>query len=172
MWASVPMMLLLAACGGPQESASMKEAKAIHEQLTRLSGELHDALMEAMAPLEDQIDSAMMVGDTLLAAELAKLEGQLDRIDVRFHDWSETVVEIPGQACTHDHGHEGHDHGHAGHDHGDHADHDHAGHDHDHSHDHGASLPEGLSDEEILEIQQALKSALDSLKAEFDRVTE
>ena len=172
MWGIVPMMLLLAACGGPQESASMKEAKAIHEQLTRLSGELHDALMEAMAPLEDQIDSAMMVGDTLLAAELAKLEGQLDRIDVRFHDWSETVVEIPGQACTHDHGHEGHDHGHAGHDHGDHADHDHAGHDHDHSHDHGATLPEGLSDEEILEIQQALKSALDSLKAEFDRVTE
>ena len=174
MWASVPMMLLLAACGGPQESASMKEAKAIHEQLTRLSGELHDALMEAMAPLEDQIDSAMMVGDTLLAAELAKLEGQLDRIDVRFHDWSETVVEIPGQACTHDHGHEGHDHDHEGHDHdhGDHADHDHAGHDHDHSHDHGATLPEGLSDEEILEIQQALKSALDSLKAEFDRVTE
>ena len=150
----------------------MKEAKAIHEQLTRLSGELHDALMEAMAPLEDQIDSAMMVGDTLLAAELAKLEGQLDRIDVRFHDWSETVVEIPGEACNHDHGHEGHDHGHAGHDHGDHADHDHAGHDHDHSHDHGATLPEGLSDEEILEIQQALKSALDSLKAEFDRVTE
>ena len=172
MWAIVPMMLLLAACGGPQESASMKEAKAIHEQLTRLSGELHDALMEAMAPLEDQIDSAMMVGDTLLAAELAKLEGQLDRIDVRFHDWSETVVEIPGEACNHDHGHEGHDHGHAGHDHGDHADHDHAGHDHDHSHDHGATLPEGLSDEEILEIQQALKSALDSLKAEFDRVTE
>ena len=176
MWASVPMMLLLAACGGPQESASMKEAKAIHEQFTRLSGELHDALMEAMAPLEDQIDSAMMAGDTLLAAELAKLEGQLDRIDVRFHDWSETVVEIPGQACNHDHGHEGHDHeghdhGHD-HDHGDHADHDHAGHDHDHSHDHGATLPEGLSDEEILEIQQALKSALDSLKAEFDRVTE
>ena len=166
------IVVILGSCGIPQESASLKEAQAIHEQLTRLSGELHDALMEAMAPLEDQIDSAMMVGDTLLAAELAKLEGQLDRIDVRFHDWSETVVEIPGQACTHDHGHEGHDHGHAGHDHGDHADHDHAGHDHDHSHDHGASLPEGLSDEEILEIQQALKSVLDSLKAEFDRVTE
>ena len=165
------IVVILGSCGIPQESASLKEAQAIHEQLTRLSGELHDALMEAMAPLEDQIDSAMMVGDTLLAAELAKLEGQLDRIDVRFHDWSETVVEIPGQACTHDHGHEGHDHGHD-HDDGDHADHDHAGHDHDHSHDHGATLPEGLSDEEILEIQQALKSALDSLKAEFDRVTE
>ena len=156
--------LLITACGGPQESASMKEAKAIHEQLTRISGELHDAILEAMEPLEGQIDSAMVVGDTLLAAELAKLEGKLDRIDVRFHDWSETVVEIPGQACNHDHGHEGHDHGH---DHG-----DHAGHDHDHSHDHGATLPDGLSDEEILEIQQALLAALDSLKADFTRVTE
>ena len=155
---------LITACGGPQESASMKEAKAIHEQLTRISGELHDAILEAMEPLEGQIDSAMVVGDTLLAAELAKLEGKLDRIDVRFHDWSETVVEIPGQACNHDHGHEGHDHGH---DHG-----DHAGHDHDHSHDHGATLPDGLSDEEILEIQQALLAALDSLKADFTRVTE
>ena len=188
-WACVAMMVMLAACGGEQESAAMKEAKAVHEQLTRISGELHDALMAAMAPLEDQIDSAMMAGDTLLAAELAKLEGQLDRIDVRFHDWSETVVEIPGQACTHDHGHSGHDHGHAhdhdGHDHADHEghnhdDHDHADHNHDdhdhsghdHAHDHGAQLPEGLSDEEILEIQQALKAELDSLKADFDRLTD
>ena len=105
----------------------MKEAKAVHEQLTRISGELHESLMVAMAPLEDKIDSAIMAGDTLLAAELAKVEGKLDRIDVRFHDWSETVVEIPGQACNHDHGHEGHDHGdHEGHDHGDHEGHDHA----------------------------------------------
>lgn len=168
-WALASVVVMLAACGGEQESASMKEAKAVHEQLTRISGELHDALMEAMAPLEDKIDSAMMVGDTLLAAELAKLEGQLDRIDVRFHDWSETVVEIPGQACTHDHGGGGHDHDHA-HDHDGHDHADHEGHDHDH--DHGAQLPEGLSDEEILEIQQALKAELDSLKADFDRLTD
>lgn len=147
----------------------MKEAKAVHEQLTRIGEELHESLMVAMAPLEDKIDSAMMVGDTLLAAELAKIEGKLDRIDVRFHDWSETVVEIPGQACNHDHDHSGHDHGHSH----DHDGHDHAhDHDHDHSHDHGATLPDGLSDEEILEIQQALMSALDSLRADFDRATE
>ena len=151
---------LLIACGGPQESASMKEAKAVHEQLTRISDELHDAMFDAMAPLEEQIDSAMVAGDTLMAAELAKLEGRLDRIHVRFHDWSETVVEIPGQACTHDHSH----------DHGDHDGHDHG--DHDHSHDHGATLPEGLSDEEVLEIQQALLAAIDSLKADFDRAVE
>ena len=81
-----------------------------------------------------------------MAAQLAKLEGKLDRIHVRFHDWSETVTEIPGQACTHDHSyhHDGHDHG------------------HDHSHDHGATLPDGLSDDEIPEIQQALLAALDA----------
>ena len=176
--AVVALSVVLVSCGGPTESVAMKEAKDVHEQLVRISGELHDVLMESMAPLEGQIDSAMMVGDTLLAAELAKLEGKLDRIDVRFHDWSETVVEIPGQACTHDHDHSGHDHDghdHAGHDHADHdhsghdhADHDHSGHDHDHHH--GAQLPEGLSDAEILEIQQALKTALDSLKADFDRI--
>jgi len=143
---------MLVACGGPQESASMKEAKAIHGQLTRISDELHDAIFDAMAPLEGQVDSAMVAGDTLLAAELAKLEGKLDHIHVRFHDWSETVVEIPGQGCTHDHGH----------------DHD----DHDHGHEHGATLPEGLSDEEVLGIQQALLAVLDSLKADFDRATE
>ena len=138
---------LLVACGGPQESASMKEAKAIHEQLTRISDELHDAMFDAMAPLEEQIDSAMVAGDTLMAAQLAKLEGKLDRIHVRFHDWSETVTEIPGHACTHDHSH-------------------------DHDHSHGATLPDGLSDEEILEIQQALKAELDSLKADFYRLTD
>jgi hypothetical protein len=83
-------------CQNEQESATMKDSMAIHEQLTCISGELHDALIEAMAPLECKIDSAVMAGETLLAAELTKLEGQLDRIVVRFHDWSETVVEIPG----------------------------------------------------------------------------
>lgn len=161
--AAVAVVMAFVSCGGPQESAAMKEAKAVHEQLTRISGELHESLMVAMAPLEDKIDSAMMTGDTLLAAELAKLEGKLDRIDVRFHDWSETVVEIPGQACTHDHDHSGHDHEHG---------HDHDGHDHAHDHDHGPQLPEGLSDEEILEIQQALKVELDKLKAEFEQIQE
>ena len=159
--------LLAIGCGTPPESEALKEAKAVHAQLTRIGEELHESLMVAMAPLEGQIDSAMMEGDTLLAAELAKLEGKLDRIDVRFHDWSETVVEIPGQACTHDHDHSEHDHGHSH----DHDGHDHADHEgHDHSHDHGAALPEGLSDEDILDIQAALKTVLDSLKLDFERV--
>ena len=58
--ASMAVVVLFASCGEPQESAAMKEAKAVHEQLTRISGELHESLMVAMAPLEDKIDSAIM----------------------------------------------------------------------------------------------------------------
>ena len=56
-------------------------------------------------------------------------------------------------------------HDHDGHDHADHQGHD-------HSHDHGAALPDGLSDEDILDIQAALKTVLDSLKLDFERVVD
>jgi ABC-type Zn2+ transport system substrate-binding protein/surface adhesin len=83
--------------------------------------------------------------------QLARVESQLGELDVRFHDWEATVAPLPGAACNHDH---------------DHA-HDHAGHDHDHAHDHdhgsSASL-EGMSDQAILEIQQALMAELLAMK--------
>ena len=64
----------------------------------------------------------------------------------------------------HDHAHEGHDHdhdqAHEGHDHG-----------HDHAHDHGNELSlEGMSDEEIREIQAALLTELQALQAAYDAV--
>ena len=40
------------------------------------------------------------------------------------------------------------------------------------THDHGVQLPEGLSDEDILEIQKALMAGLDKLKAEFEGIQE
>ena len=81
--------------------------------------------------------------------------------DVRVHDWSETVVEVPGIESDHD-DHAGHDH--AGHDHGSHAGHDH---DHDHSH-HTAISLEGMSDDEILAIQEALLAELETLQALYE----
>ena len=55
----------------------MKEAKAVHEQLTRISGELHESLMVAMAPLEDKIDSAIMTGDTLARGRIGETRRQV-----------------------------------------------------------------------------------------------
>jgi len=141
---------LFAACGEPADSPSLQEARKIHEQVNRLSGELHDAMVASLEAVEGQIEQTMLAGDSAVAMQLARVESRLGELDVRFHDWNETVVGIPGDACNHDHAH---DHG------------------HDHDHDHGNSVTlEGMSDAEVLEIQQALLLELQSLQAAFDSV--
>jgi len=147
------------ACGDAPTSLTLEEANKIHGQLTRLSGELHDRMLAETAALEVEIESAMLAGDSSLALQLARIESRMNEWDVRFHDWSETVVEVPGIESDHD-DHAGHDH--AGHDHG-----SHAGHDHDHSH-HAAISLEGMSDDEILAIQEALLAELETLQALYE----
>ena len=152
--------LLAFGCGEKAESASLKEARKLHDQLSRISGDLHEAMQASLVRIEEEIEASMSAGDSTLAIQLARLESQLGELDVRFHDWESTVVGIPGDACNHDHDH-GHDHGH---------DHSH-GHDHDHAHDHGNELSlEGMSDEEIREIQAALLAELQALQATYDAV--
>ena len=143
---------LFAACGEPADSPSLQEARKIHEQVNRLSGELHDAMVASLEAVEGQIEQTMLAGDSAVAMQLARVESRLGELDVRFHDWNETVVGIPGDACNHDHAH----------------DHDY-GHDHDHGHGNSVTL-EGMSDAEVLEIQQALLLELQSLQAAFDSV--
>lgn len=156
-------------CGETAESESLKEARKLHEQLTRISGDLHDAMQASLASIETQIDERMVQGDSALAIQLARVESQLGELDVRFHDWESTVVGIPGDACNHDHSHDhGHDHAHEGHDHEGH-DHNHA---HDHAHDHGTELSlEGMNDEQIREIQAALLAELQAIQAAYEAVT-
>ena len=152
--------LLALGCGEKAESESLKEARKLHDQLSRISGDLHEAMQASLVRIEEEIEASMSAGDSTLAIQLARLESQLGELDVRFHDWESTVVGIPGDACNHDHDH-GHDHGH---------DHSH-GHDHDHAHDHGNELSlEGMSDEEIREIQAALLAELQALQATYDAV--
>lgn len=171
---AIALCCVAVGCGEPAESESLKEARKLHDQLSRISGDLHGALQASLVRIEEEIESSMSAGDSTLAIQLARLESQLGELDVRFHDWESTVVGIPGDACNHDHGHDhdnDHDHAHEGHDH----DHDqaHEGHDHghDHAHDHGNELSlEGMSDEEIREIQAALLTELQALQAAYDAV--
>ena len=181
---AVALCCVAVGCGEPAESESLKEARKLHDQLTRISGDLHEAMQASLVRIEEEIEASMSAGDSTLAIQLARLESQLGELDVRFHDWESTVVGIPGDACNHNHDHahdhEGHDHGHDhDHDHA-HEDHDHEGHDHeghdyghdhDHAHDHGNELSlEGMSDDEIREIQAALLVELQSLQAAYDAV--
>ena len=160
---AIALCCLAVGCGEPAESESLKEARKLHDQLSRISGDLHEALQASLVRIEEEIEASMSAGDSTLAIQLARLESQLGELDVRFHDWESTVVGIPGDACNHDHGHD-HDHAHEGHDHGDHSGHDHA-------HDHGNELSlEGMSDDEIREIQAALLAELQALQAAYDAV--
>ena len=154
---AIALFCVAVGCGEPAESESLKEARKLHDQLSRISGDLHEAMQASLVRIEEEIEASMSAGDSTLAIQLARLESQLGELDVRFHDWESTVVGIPGDACNHDHGH---DHGH---------DHDHEG--HDHAHDHGNELSlEGMSDEEIREIQAALLGELQALQAAYDAV--
>lgn len=147
-------------CGETAESESLKEARKLHEQVMRISGDLHAAMQASLAQVEEGIEASMAQGDSVLAIQLARVESQLGELDVRFHDWEATVVGIPGDACNHDHGHD-HDHGHEGHDHA-----------HDHAHDHGNELSlEGMTDEQIREIQAALLAELQAIQTAYDAAT-
>ena len=156
---AIALCCVAVGCGEPAESESLKEARKLHDQLTRISGDLHEAMQASLMRIEEEIEASMSAGDSTLAIQLARLESQLGELDVRFHDWESTVVGIPGDACNHDHDHA---HDYEGHDHG---------HDHDHAHDHGNELSlEGMSDDEIREIQAALLAELQSLQAAYDAV--
>ena len=164
---AIALCCVAVGCGEPAESESLKEARKLHDQLTRISGELHEAMQASLVRIEEEIEASMSAGDSTLAIQLARLESQLGELDVRFHDWESTVVGIPGDACNHDHDHT---HDHEGHDHGHDHDHAHEGDDHE-GHDHGNELSlEGMSDEEIREIQAALFAELQSLQAAYDAV--
>lgn len=132
-------------CSDTAPSASLEEAQKIHAQLDRLSADLHGELQMALGATEARIESSITIGDSLLAMQLARVESQLGELDVRFHDWEATVVPLPGAACEHDHAHD---------------------------HDHGSSASmEGMSDEAILEIQQALMIELLAMKDALTRAT-
>ena len=158
---AIALCCVAVGCGEPAESESLKEARKLHDQLSRISGDLHEAMQASLVRIEEEIGASMSAGDSTLAIQLARLESQLGELDVRFHDWESTVVGIPGDACNHDHGH---DHGHE-------HDHDHEGHDHDHAHDHGNELSlAGMSEDESREIQAALLAELRALQAAYDAV--
>ena len=145
---AIALCCVAVGCGEPAESESLKEARKLHDQLSRISGDLHDAMQASLVRIEEEVEASMSAGDSTLAIQLARLESQLGELDVRFHDWESTVVGIPGDACNHDHGH-----------------------DHGHEHDHGNELSlEGMSDEEIREIQAALLAELQGLQAAYDAV--
>jgi len=156
---AVVLAFCVSSCGdsAPADSAELAEAKVVHEAIVAQSDSLHEVIAGRLGAVRDSLASAHAAGDSAAIASWTTLEQQLNTIDLQFHDWMQTMVEIPGHAHDHAHDHGDGEAGEAGHE----------GHDHAHDHGAGASL-EGMSDAQILEIQKELQSRLSAIEAELN----
>lgn len=137
---SVVVIITLVACHNHEDSATMKEAKKVHEGMIKLQDQMEETIGAKTLQIQDQLNVKLAEGDSLAAEQLQGLRNQIDRWNNVLHQWEEDMVEIPGHAHTHAEGEE----------------HDHSSH---------AGTLEGLSDEEILDIQNELAKKLDSIQS-------
>lgn len=142
---SVIAIFTLVACHNHEDSATMKEAKKVHEGMIKLQAQMEETIGAKTSQIQDQLDAKLAEGDSLAAEQLQGLRNQIDSWHNALHQWEEEMVEIPGHAHTHADGEE----------------HDHSSH---------AGTLEGLSDEEILEIQNELAKKLDSIKSGVEQI--
>jgi len=131
------MALLLSACHTHEDSATMKEARAVNEETTLVarSFELRSDMVR-----EDLVTRmAMEETPEEVKEKMAEVLSQLDELEAQYQAWMSDQVLLPGATCNHDH-----------------ADGEH--------HHHHASLDD-LSDEDHLELQKAIRAELDKLVA-------
>jgi hypothetical protein len=137
-------LMVLTSCGdsGRGQNRTIKQAAAIHEEiLTR-----HDSIYSALEREKKRINEQLSSG-TLNADKKSAYESMIRSIDKSFRilgTWEESVVGVPGF----EHAHEEHGH---------------------HSHDHlKEEIAKGMSDKEILELQQALQGRLEEVSSQIN----
>ena len=101
------LLVALPGCHWHEDSATMKEARALNEETTEVGRKFHqriDMIREDLqAQLADQPESEK-VEATLV---------QLDALDARYETWMSNQILLPGQTCNHDHADGEHHHHHA-----------------------------------------------------------
>ena len=129
-------LVLIWACSGHAENETLKKAAEVHNEAVEI-GHKASLLVSQLKQMEDSISVAH--------------RDSLQSVISSLSEWYETLVEVPGYDHEDEHGHEGHDH---------------SGHDHHHDHDHGGDVNylEGLSPEEVLEVQEALKREVQQIE--------
>jgi hypothetical protein len=148
--------LFAMACGGPKEdSASLKEAKEVHNRMVGVASEMKDIIALKLqeheskwAPIAAKGDTLLAAGDSLLASKLALLSNKLKSVQDGLAAWESSLVALPGEEHAHDHAHEGHDHA------------------HDHSH---AASPE-LTDDQLLELHKEQEAQLMALRDSLNAI--
>ena len=132
-------LLVLMGCHSHEDSATMKEARALNVETTEVGRKFHDRLDMIREDLE-----AQLAGDSGgLAPSFERALATLGDLDARYEAWMSNQILLPGQSCNHDHA-EG-----------------------EHHHHHHESMDD-LSDADHLELQKAIRAELDGLVKELN----
>ena len=135
------------ACG-PDKDPKMEEAGKIHLASMEIEEALHEQI-EGIDSLKVVLnDKKKSLTDAAAIASIDSTVAQLDAVAKSFEEWEESLVEVPGLPHEHHH-HEGEEH---------------------HHHDHKPA-PE-VSGEQMIEIQKEIKTNIEKIKADLERVQE
>ena len=131
------MALLLSACHTHEDSATMKEARAVNEETTLVARSFE----QRSDMVREDLVTRMAMEETPeeVKEKMAAVLSQLDELEAQYQAWMSDQVLLPGATCNHDHAEGEHHH-------------------------HHASLDD-LSDENHLELQKAIRAELDKLVA-------
>ena len=131
------LALLLSACHTHEDSATMKEARAVNEETTLVARSFE----QRSDMVREDLVTRMAMEETPeeVKEKMAAVLSQLDELEAQYQAWMSDQVLLPGATCNHDH-----------------ADGEH--------HHHHTSLDD-LSDEDHLELQKAIRAELDKLVA-------
>ena len=131
------LALLLSACHNHEDSATMKEARAVNEETTLVARSFE----QRSDMVREDLETRMGMEETPeeIKEKMAAVLSQLDELEAQYKAWMSDQVLLPGATCNHDH-----------------ADGEH--------HHHHTSLDD-LSDEDHLELQKAIRAELDKLVA-------
>jgi hypothetical protein len=131
------LALLLSACHTHEDSATMKEARAVNEETTLVARSFE----QRADMVREDLMTRMGMDETPeeVKGKMEAVLSQLDELESQYETWMSDQVLLPGTTCNHDH-----------------ADGEH--------HHHHTSLDD-LSDEDHLELQKAIRLELDKLVA-------
>lgn len=101
------LLVALPGCHSHEDSATMKEARALNEETTEVGRKFYQRLDMIREDLQAQL------ADQPEAEKVEATLAQLEALDARYETWMSNQILLPGQTCNHDHAEGEHHHHHA-----------------------------------------------------------
>lgn len=142
---SVLLSVVFVGCHDHEDTETLKEAKRIHEEMIKVQANLENVMQVKGEELKNSMQNALAKGDTMLAENLHKVTNQLHDVTAKLEHWEQNLVEIPGHVHVHADGEVC-------------------------NHDANDPSLEGMTDADILEIQNELKLQLEKIQAQLKAI--